>query len=167
MTKPKPLPRGVNLKTPNAFKVFVSATVYWRAACRLGKYLAVPLDYAMPVFMVEAFSLELHLKCLLRVEGKALTGTHEPRDLYRQLTPDNRKLIRQYAHKSVVEINAALDRYRGVFKNLKYFHEGWKWPRDRQGGHGNRDINQIVHAIRRIVKEQNPGWENRKRLLIG
>jgi hypothetical protein len=164
----KKLPRGVHRIDPDPFKVFVSATVYWKAATALGRELRLPEPYDTPIFVIEAFSLELHLKCLLRVEGKLLPREHEPKKLLKALDPPSRKLIREYSGKSVAEVNAVMDRCTGIFAKMRYQHEGWKWPKVKiQGAFVNEGVNDIVKAIRKIVKERKPRWDDRKNALLG
>ncbi len=155
-------PRGVRKKNPDPFKLFVTATAYWRAAARLGENLNLRAPYDMPMYVIEAFSLELHLKCLLRIEGQELARTHEPGELYEKLRKDNRKLIRDYTGMNVADLNSVMKCAEGVFKNLKYIHEGWKWPKDREGRWGNFWFKDIILAIRTIIKKEKPRWEKRK-----
>lgn len=155
---------------PDAFDLFCYATTYWKARWALDREftrIGVLPPYDIPIFVIEAFSLELHLKCLLRVENKPLPQTHEPEDLYKKLTSLHRRLIREYSKKRLREMRSILMRSKGVFRHLRYMHEGHKWPADKDGITGTSGFNDVVHAIRRIIKDKHPDWDERKNSLLG
>ena len=163
------MPKTPRNKRPDAFSLFCFATAYWKGRWALNREftrLGIQTPYDIPEFVVEAFSLELHLKCLLRVEKKELPGSHEPEYLYHALTPPHRRMIREYAKKPLGEMRSILARSRGVFKDLRYMHEGHKWPEDKKGRTGTDGFNEVVHAIRRIIKEKHKDWDAKKNALL-
>ena len=161
--------RRLRRATPDAFDLFCYATTYWKAAASLGRELKVTFPFMVPVFVVEAFSLELHFKCLLRVRHKSLKQTHEPSDMWPKLSLRDQNLILRYASGAAptIDIDSVLLRSKRMFKNLRYMHEGHDWPRDKTGAGGNGGLNDVVKAIRRIILEKHPDWQAKKNSRLG
>lgn len=161
--------RRLRKATPDAFELFCYATAYWKAAAAMGRELKIAFPFMIPVFVVEAFSLELHFKCLLRVRHKSLRRTHEPIDMWPKLSRRDQNLILKYASgaRPTIDIDSLLLRSKGMFKNLRYMHEGHDWPRNKNGEAGNGGFNDVVKAIRRIILEKHSDWDAKKNERLG
>lgn len=160
-----------DMRDPDPFQLFLFATAYWRAAAALTKGLNLHYPYNMPTFVVEAFSLELHLKCLLRLRGQLLDPTHEPNDLFRRLAPADQQSIRSLGKllpsDEDLDIEPILARARGVFKTLRYMHEGHEWPRDATGLAGNAGFDETIRGTRRTILEISPAWSIEYKRILG
>ena len=158
------------MPNPDPFSVFLHATSYWRAASTLTRGLKLPYPYTMPMFVLEAFALELHLKCLLRLRGQLIDPTHEPVELFAKLTPADQQLViskakRSQADTDSVDVQAALIRSTGVFKKLRYLYEGHDWKVE-DGMAGNVGVYETIIGIRLTILDANPKWkEDYKRIL--
>jgi hypothetical protein len=85
-----------NPKAADPFELLLYATSYWKASTALVRGLALKYPFNMPTFVVEAFALELHLKCLLLVRGKAFNLTHEPKELFAMLDQSDQDLVAEH-----------------------------------------------------------------------
>jgi hypothetical protein len=157
---------------PDPFALFLNATCYWRAAAALIGSLKLRYPYNMPTFVLEAFAIELHLKCLLRVRGQLLKDTHEPKDLFEKLDRSDQDLVVANCKllstdPGTIDIGSVLKRSAGVFKNLRYVHEGNQWPKDDKGVAGNAGFYEVIRAIRLILLKINPPWEAEYKRILG
>ena len=157
---------------PDPFAVFLNATSYWKAASALVQGLKLKYPHNMPIFVVEAFALELHLKCLLRVRGKLLDATHEPRDLFLKLDTSDQNLVVAHAKRvqsdpDSIDVESVLTRSEGVFKKLRYQHEGHQWPLDANGVAGNTGFYEVIQSLRHIILVTNPQWIDAYRNALG
>ncbi len=139
---------------PDAFQLFCYATAYWKGRWAMHRELKVRYPYNTPIFVVESFSLELHLKCLIRVRRNPLPPkyTHEPQILYGELKERDRLLIRKHMGLKQRDVEAILVRARGVFAKLRYKYEGHDWEKDFRGKWANKGFDKMIHAIRDIIK---------------
>jgi len=121
----------------------------------------------MPVFVVEAFSVELFLKCLLRSERKLFkTKTHDIEKLYKRVSPRNRRLIRETAGMDLRQLRSFFARTNGVFDRLRYMHEGHSWPKDKKDRWGNYGTTEFLSAIRELLNHRHEDWEERKNRVL-
>jgi hypothetical protein len=166
-----PKPTVVRKEDPDAFLLFCFATSNWKARWALHRQMKLRYPFNMPIFVAEAFTLELHLKCLIRVRGIKLPkrGTHEIAELYNLLTPqDKRRLVKKKTKLTQDDIDSILERSRGLFALLKYQYEGHEWPLDpKTGKWGNKGFEKLIHAIRDIIKTRQPKWDAKKNAALG
>ena len=154
--------KGLRIQNPDAFELFLFATAYLKGAAAMARGINLPWPYCMPVFVVEAFSVELHLKCLLRSERKLFKkGTHDIESLYKGLSPPSRRLIRESAGMSPAKLRSFFDRTNGIFQKLRYMHEGHQFPKVKKDRWGNFGTHEFVWAIRELLKYRHPDWEER------
>ena len=121
-----------------AFDLFVDATFFWRCSALLGRN-----GYTYQMIALEAFSLELHLKCLHRISKRSIDKikslSHKIQDSFQLLAPRDQKRIRAHfieaskAHFAIqlskergfaVDIDSVLHRAEGLFAQARYRAEG-------------------------------------------
>ena len=160
-------PKAIRLKNPDAFELFLYATAYLKGAAAMAKEIHLPWPYCMPVFVVEAFSVELHLKCLIRSERKLFTkGEHDIETLFKRLSPRTRRLIRETAEMTPAKLRSFFDRTSGIFTKLRYKHEGHSFPKDKKGRWGTFGTHEFVWAIRALLNHRHPDWEDKKDIAL-
>src|SRR5262245_36576323 len=79
-------------------KIFRAAHAYHRASDMLDR----DIQTKIPSYALRAFACELYLKCLIAVEGKKPSETHDLRQLFFELSRESQKQIRR-AYKEMVK----------------------------------------------------------------
>jgi hypothetical protein len=182
---------------PDAFDMFCYASEYREAAKMLcGAYLqitqqrvaamgeALKQRHATPKWMpipgqvatqvLLALSIEIYLKCLRRVRGRAPLKGHVLRQFFAALSlKDRRAIQRRYAitcktfkvnpitgKKRLVSIESALARAEAYFLFVRY---GYELPTPRapfaDGSRGNSGMWEFVDAVRAVILDKHPDWE--------
>jgi hypothetical protein len=126
----------------------------------------------VPGVTLEAFSLELYFKCLLRIDGHVITREHDYRRLYNPLGVVRQATITKYfkefakASSTVAVIRArkppapydpdnidsVIDFSKDAFESFRYIYEPEK---AKTSNYVAADVRQ---AIRKLILELNPNW---------
>jgi hypothetical protein len=167
MKKPKPF---------DPFLCFVNARGMHLASFAIEEYVNtkphIKNHLFWPEMIMEAFGLELHLKCLHAVRGH-FEGGHGIKDLYKNLDPKDKQeiearltaLIAKNPHYADVltrgtqiDIDSILDRSDEMFCKGRYWHE-CEIPRTDSRGHiGDAGTAPLSDAIFELLLSINPDW---------
>ena len=127
-----------------------------------------------PEMVMEAFGLELHLKCLHALRGR-FDGGHGIKELYDNLDPDDRAGIQtrfaelmainpHYADADVQRRGTLLDmesvviRADEMFYKGRYWHEGLLPRQDSRGHIGDAGTAVLSDAIFELLLAVKPEW---------
>ena len=151
--------------------IFMTAEVYRASSVVLAKLISSGmLHYMFPMVTCSAFSLELHLKCLIVFEGKTPKKEHDLEKLFSLLTAESQKAIRgcyetrrarteaMYAavpdvpHPKtdfdfVLHASAkSFEKFRYAFEGIVEDHQGWL-------------ADPIRDCVRSRILELQPDWK--------
>jgi hypothetical protein len=130
--------------------------------------------FLWPMITVEAFALELFIKCLHRVRRRTVEG-HDIHSLYHKLSVSDQKKIAKYfaaivsrhpdyewavANRTHFDVESVLLRNKDMFTKTRYWHEGAPPNRDSFGSYGNAGTGSLAEAIRDLIFELRPKWMN-------
>ena len=128
-----------------------------------------------PTMALEAFCLELHLKCLHRVRRRNING-HDVHKLFGLLSKNDRKRLAAYFHEFITahpnyaemaakgvpfDVDSVLMRASNMFMRGRYWHEGQLPARDPLGYASNAGIGNLSDAINRLLLELHPDWTSK------
>jgi hypothetical protein len=161
-------------KKPDPSEIYLAAHSYRLAAIAVTEASFKDLRVLFPSFMLEAFTMELYLKCLLSIEKKTAPWDHNLRKLFDRLSVDNRNRIVALSAPAIAKLNAkyrradpvfashpitfegALDESSKAFENIRYLHETIGTPKFSPswvaGG--------IANAVRARILELEPTFAN-------
>ncbi|CUU20835.1 hypothetical protein CDS [Bradyrhizobium sp.] len=124
---------------------------------------------ALPCIVMQAFSIELYIKCLICLEGHPIPRGHHLKNLFDRLngktqkelsvlwTADNesreafRKMLPAQFHSAVSDdVRQALSDGARAFEELRYAHEGEPACRFY--------IDTIPRMLRQIIWQRKPDW---------
>jgi hypothetical protein len=132
--------------------------------------------YMFPSVTCQAFSLELYLKCLLRMQGSNYRGTHDLEQLYDLLSQENRDAIERIASKPLdpmikgmfyigrdphlpqsLLVKDLIHESRRAFETFRYIHE-----RIGTGDGEGWTAGPVVGWVRERLMELKPEWREFK-----
>ena len=138
---------------PLSIEVFCHATAYWKSAASLGRHCNFPFPYNLPMVVYELFSLELFLKCLIKMRGKPIPRMHELSQLLSTLSKGDRDKIRsryyklrRAHHRPRVAWKSVIKRTSHLFDRARYHFEGTPWETDVAGYKGNQGVAELLRA---------------------
>jgi hypothetical protein len=155
-------------------RVFMTAEVYRAGSLVLGSLINRGMPhFILPMVTCSAFSLELHLKCLILLEGGTSTKDHDLEALFSKLTPESQAKIRASYEILKAKIDAGFAAAKGIparptdfdfvlrasakaFVKFRYAYEGMV---------GNQEgwlANEIRDCVRERIVELQPTWANLK-----
>lgn len=159
--------------------VFMTAEVFRASSLILGNLMnhGMP-QYMFPMVICSSFSLELHLKCLILIEGGTSAKLHDLERLFSKLTPGSQKKIRTSYEPRKRKMDAMFAAVKGVpapksdfdfvlhasakaFENFRYAFEGI--VQDQTGWMAS----PICECVRERIVELQPDWGNLKYGLNG
>ncbi len=150
-------------KLPDPYLMFCDATGHWKSAALLGR-AKNQRHYALSMLVLESFSLEIHLKCLLRLRGIAFGRNHDTPDFFRSLSVSDQSRIAAMFDNAVgadVQINDVLSRSAELFVKGRYRfdpqHEKWNEVASQIAL--NNGLSQLIAAVHRVILDTQPTWE--------
>lgn len=155
------------------FALFVNARSFLFAAGAIDdmndrKSLAV-----WPSLVNQAFSLELHTKCLLLVRGQAGAKIHDLEKLFQRVgAADRLEIEKNLSHlvqinpyyidakaKGIpLDVDSILMRTKDMFEKGRYWHEGVLPGCDNLGFVGDAGCRPLADAICLLLVKVNPTW---------
>lgn len=167
---------GKRAAKASGFEMFCYATSYWKAAALLGRAKNI-VPYIIPWHVLEVLALEVYLKCLRRVRGKAPLARHPIHDLFNDLSQADRRAISKYFKRIIahevygiagpMNLKSVIDRASDMFTIVRYGYEGAPWPTDVRGQKGNVGVSQAIMALREVIAEKHPDWPAKCRAVLG
>ena len=134
---------------------------------------ATGINLFMPKAAVEAFSVELYLKCLLTIATKSFPQTRDLSDLYAAVPPIYQtEIIKKYndllnvigvqvgkstlqtaagTKVNVIDLAAVLDAQRNRFEEFRYLFE-------KPGPHDSYLLDIVARAVREAIVILKPGY---------
>jgi hypothetical protein len=155
-------------------QVFMTAEVYRASSVLLAKLIGSGMPHFMiPMVTCSAFSLELHLKCLILLDGGAPKREHDLEKLLSLLTPESQRTIRACYDVQQPKVQAMYAAVPGVphpstdfdfvlrasaksFEKFRYAYEGIVG--DKQGWLAD----EIRDCVRARILELRPEWKDLK-----
>jgi hypothetical protein len=152
--------------------VFQTAEVFRASSLVLNNLIQHHMPhYALPMVICSSFSLELHLKCLILIEGGTSGKLHDLEILFLKLTPDSQKIIRARYEQHRPRMDAMFGAFRDVpapktdfdsvlplsakaFESFRYHFEGT--VKNQEGWMASL----ICECVRARILELQPDWEN-------
>lgn len=125
-----------------------------------------PWPLIPPALVCGALSVELGLKCVLRIEGKAIIKTHDLKNIFQAIGPEWRKRIESFYQKEfdsddwrtereggaiVPDLATTLAKQSGIFVEWRYVFQGT--PPDYA-------LDCPQRAIMRAIDSVYPDWYN-------
>jgi len=163
-------------KKPLPVEIFCHATANWKAAAAVGRECNFPHPFKMPMVVLEIFSIELFIKCLIEMRHRTPPPEHDLETLLEVLSKRDKCKIEElfdsivdHDHRLVRKVNlrSVLDRSKKFFNHSRYVFEGHKWKKDKQGWYGNEGFGDLLLAIRQYILQLHPEFElTAKSLLI-
>jgi hypothetical protein len=156
----------------SAFDIFINARAFLKATGVLATYNDDQF-LMFPFFVSEAFTLELHLKCVHRLRRRYPGRAHTVKDLFESLSKADQKKIDRYLqgiianHPNADELTAVgvdldvtsiLERSNDMFVRGRYWHEGLLPSPDSRGNKSNAGIAPLVRAVESLIFEIQPEW---------
>jgi hypothetical protein len=160
--------------------VFKTAEVFRASSLILGNLINQGMpQYMFPRVICSSFSLELHLKCLILIEGGVSEKLHDLEQLFSKVTPGSQKIIRAcYETTQRPKMDAMFAAVKGVpaphsdfdtvlhagakaFENFRYAFEGIVKSGDAWMA------GPICECVRERIIELQPDWANLKYGLSG
>jgi hypothetical protein len=160
-------------------RLFKTAEVFRASSLILGNLMNQGMpQYMFPMVMCSAFSLELHLKCLILIERSASARGHDLEQLFSKITMASQTMIRRCYEKQRAKAAARFAAVKGVpqpktdfdfvlhvsakaFEKFRYAYEGIaESPVGWMAA-------PICDCVRERILELQPDWENLKYGLNG
>lgn len=127
-------------------------------------------NYMFPMVICSAFSLELYLKCLIRIEGGESENLHDLEKLFLKLTPESQKTVRACYEAQRPNLDTMFATVKGVptpktdfdfvlhasakaFEHFRYAFEGL--VKDQEGWMAG----PICDCVRGRIVELQPDWK--------
>lgn len=152
-------------------EVFKTAEIFRATPQILTNLIPREPQYILPLIICSSFSLELHLKCLILIEGGTPGKLHDLERLFSKLTPNSQKIIRAcyeparlkrdamfagvYAAAKIAprtDFDSVLHAGAKAFENLRYHFEGVAKDQGWMAG-------PIRDCVRQRIIELHPEWE--------
>jgi hypothetical protein len=159
---------------PNPRQIFIVADQFYRIIGTILKEI-MPSDTShirmegdtpykiAPIIAICAFSFELHLKCLLVIDGVAPPQTHDLEKVFAQLSPERKREIeRRYNDARITSptssgeeysMNRVLQRSKNAFNSHRYIFER---PDPRLAD--SWLCSTLCNVVRDIIMELHPEW---------
>jgi hypothetical protein len=162
-------------KKPVPAEVFCHAIAYWKGAAALSRECRFKHPFRMPMAVLEVFSIELFLKCLLELRRKPAMRTHELEPLMNALSKrDQTKIIANFDRyvaanprlSRKVSIRSVMDRSSNYFNAARYVFEGHKWKPDADGWIGNEGFLDLLWAVREHILSIHPEFETTAKAIL-
>jgi hypothetical protein len=131
-----------------------------------------PDALTIPSSLLFTLSLEVHLKCLVRVRRRMPIAEHNMKKLFERLGRRDRQAIKrrflenyeQYDGKRRVKIDSVIQRSSRFFVEIRYGYE-YAPPRmpaaDDESMRGTFGFRTAVNAVRSVILDKNPDWHER------
>jgi len=158
------------------FETYINARAFWGSMVAIVEYSERnPGDqlFVWPLVVNEAFCLELHLKCLIRLSGGSPPQkNHKVKNLFQSLQATEQAKVESFlkdelsSHPEAIEagiahdIHSILERSQDQFVAGRYWHEGLKPSRDSAGIASNAGAGQLIKALNRRILELQPSWKD-------
>lgn len=189
------MPKHASNKKPDAFEMFCFANCYYEAAavltvCRVQKDLAIHVSIGDRVENVEfnrnatiisssvllILSLEVFLKCLIRIRGRKPPRIHDVSELFAMLSAKDRRSLRRlfltfpgyYEGKKRMGIKSAVRAASSFFNDIRYGYEiskGMRMPllsvTAASTGRGTAGLCDVALATRSLILTKHPDWQQK------
>ncbi|MGE3240220.1 MAG: hypothetical protein AB7I57_04065 [Pirellulales bacterium] len=157
-------------------ETYINARAFWGALVAIVEYAErTPTDqlHVWPLVVNEAFCLELHLKCLIRLSGGSpAQKNHKIKKLFQSLSGSEQLNVKSQLesvinkHPEAIEAGIAYDiesiveRSQDQFVSGRYWHEGLKPSRDSAGIASNAGAAQLIEALNLRILDLQPSWRD-------
>jgi hypothetical protein len=153
-------------------QLFMTAEVFRASSIILGSLINREMPhYMFPMVTCSAFSLELHLKCLVLIENGTLERGHDLEELFSKVTSESRKMILanyetkrpamdarfaavQGAPQPPTDFDSVLHASAKAFEKFRYAYEGS--VKDQEGWMAD----PIRDCVRERILELRQDWVN-------
>ena len=127
-----------------------------------------PRDLA-PVVILDAFGLELYLKCLLVIEGKVPRKEHDHRKLFALLSAPTQREVRQH-HERLVESNPSIREFIEAGHPRSHFQldevlrqcgnafTSWRYLYERPDRELIHYTGCVREAVKAVILKSRPEW---------
>ncbi|QJD94648.1 hypothetical protein HH214_01565 [Mucilaginibacter robiniae] len=165
-------------KFEGAYSIWKAAEVYRDAASLLYKRMQATIAsydlqflLVQPCIVLEAFSIELYLKCLYQIENnKQANKIHNLKDLFILLTDVRKERLRlvydtmcknsndlNFIRKSIPDINIELDY---ILELMSHTFQEFRYSYDSNIKlKGYYCLGEFQEALRTVILELNPEWK--------